>query len=338
MSLRTLFVAALAALGLGCAAWRGGGEFRDDFSSYEAGDCVPDGGRIGRWDVVSTGFGCVKAAGEGTRRWLHASTSRSESRSETHAVLITGPVMKAPFTLTARVNTVEQTRAGAANDWEAAWLVWGYTDRKHFYYFAAKPDGWELGKRDPAFRGGQRFLTDGKSPVFPLRTWARITITQTAEHHIIVRSGGRLVAAFTDVQRPYEAGKIGLYGEDCFARFDDVAAVSGEQELKPGDREDGGEQALDRGVRKAGASEVGARRSARERGGGQDGSDVGEAPRLDEVAGEARDGVDEDERGRYRRDRLRPLPAQEDPKRREEDPAAGPGQARQQAEAGAHPE
>lgn len=210
----------------GCAALPHRG-FKDDFSSYRSGECVPDGGKLGRWSVVSTGFGCVKADGDGRERWLAASARPSASRSETHAVLVTGPKISSPFTLSARLSTAAQTRVEAPRDWEAAWLVWDYADRKHFYYFIAKPDGWELGKRDPAFRGGQRFLADGKTPVFPLGTWATLTVSQTG-NRLRVYADGRLVTAFTDVQRPYEGGRVGLYGEDCSARFDDVSVVLGE--------------------------------------------------------------------------------------------------------------
>jgi len=260
MNLRfAVFVAALGLISGACALLGGGRGFKDDFSGYIPGDCVPDGGRIGLWTVVSTGFGCVKAAGEGEERWMHSSTSRSRLPSETHASLLTGPSVSGPFTLSAKVMTVEQNRSDAApNDWETAWLLWNYTDRDHFYYFIAKPTGWELGKRDPAFRGGQRFLIEGKEPVFPLRTWARITITQSGRR-IFVRSGGMLVTSFTDVQRPYESGRIGLYGEDCFARFDDVSVALGEEQLDAGDRQDDGKQALDRGVRQPRAAEIGAR-------------------------------------------------------------------------------
>lgn len=236
MKPRALLIPAI--LACACALAGGARNFREDFSARPTRGCVPDGGRIGPWTVESTGFGCVKTAGEAGEAWLHASAGRSASPRETHAFLITGPSLKAPFTLSARLQTVERNRAGSEpNDWETAWLVWDYADRKHFYYFVARPDGWELGKRDPAFRGGQRFLTDGKEPVFPLRTWARIKIAQNAEHRIFVYADGKLVTAFTDVQRPYEGGKIGLYGEDCFARFDDVEARSGEDELVAGDGE-----------------------------------------------------------------------------------------------------
>jgi hypothetical protein len=227
---------ALAALGGGCAF--GPRAFVDDFSSYRTGDCAPDGGRIGRWTVVSTGFGCVTAAREGGEAWLRAETMRSASPGETHSFLVTGPSLSAPFSLSARLQTVEQSRTGSApNGWESAWLVWGYADRKHFYYFIPKAGGWELGKRDPAFRGGQRYLIDGKSPAFALGKWTTIKIVQNGRRIFVYADGG-LVTAFTDVQRPYERGKVGLYGEDCAARFAAVKAASGEDQLPAGDRED----------------------------------------------------------------------------------------------------
>jgi hypothetical protein len=260
----------------------GGKGFTDDFSGYAAGDCVPDGARIGRWNVVSTGFGCVKAAGEGEERWMHASTRRSALSSETHAVLLTGPSVSAPFSFSAKVMTVEQNRTDAPpNGWEAAWLLWDYTDREHFYYFIAKPDGWELGKHDPAFRGGQRFLIEGKEPVFPLRTWSKITISQSGRR-IFVRVGSRLVTAFTDVQRPYESGRVGLYGEDCFARFADVSVALGEDELEARDQQDDGQQALDRGVRQPRAAQIGARGPADQGGDGQARQHARKSPGLGE--------------------------------------------------------
>lgn len=217
----------LACLLGGCAAVWGKSRFTDGFSQGSGGECVPDGGRVGRWTVVSTGFGCVKTDGEGGERWLHAGTSPSGSPGETHAALLTGPVFSAPFSFTVRVNTIEQTRTGAPpNDWEAAWLVWGYADRKHFYYLVVKPKGWELGKRDPAYPGGQRYLVDGRAPAFPLGTWATIRITQDEDARIEIHADGRLVTAFTDVQRPYAKGKIALYLEDSVVRFDDVSAAS----------------------------------------------------------------------------------------------------------------
>jgi len=47
-----------------------------------------------------------------------------------------------------------------------AWVVFRYIDDDHFYHLALKPSGWELGKTDPSYPGGQRFLTTGTLPQF----------------------------------------------------------------------------------------------------------------------------------------------------------------------------
>ncbi|MBI3299289.1 MAG: calcium-binding protein [Elusimicrobia bacterium] len=213
-------LAAALLCGLAACAAPAARRFRDDFSVRRPARCVRDGGRLGRWAVLSTGFGCVRQAPEG---WLEASVMPSVKSGETHAFLLTGPRAAAPFTLTARLSTVERTRAvTAANDWEAAWLVWDFADSRHFYYFVARPGGWELGKRDPAYLGGQRFLASGTDPVFPVGSWARVSVRQESDGRLIVNVDGRVVAEFLDTERPYRAGRIGLYGEDCTARFDDV--------------------------------------------------------------------------------------------------------------------
>jgi len=220
---RRALLPALILLSGGCF-WSTG-SFTDDFS-HRGGRCVPDGGRLGRWTVESTGFGCVKQAGGSRDRWLEVDPLPSERPGSTHSALVTGPSFKAPFFFSVRVATVKQLRSGSPpNGWETAWVVWGYRDRKHFYYFIPKPGGWELGKRDPAFPGGQRYLENGSSPTFPLGAWADITITQDSTNLISVSAGGRPVTAFRDEQRPYAAGKIGLYGEDCLARFKNVSAA-----------------------------------------------------------------------------------------------------------------
>ncbi|UPT74870.1 MAG: calcium-binding protein [Elusimicrobiota bacterium] len=222
--------------------------------------CATPAGDLARWKTASTGFGSVSAGGDGT---LAARTMASTRTSETHAFLSLGPKLVAPFAYEARVVTDAQNRRNAPpNDWEAAWLVWSFTDRRHFYYFVAKPTGWELGKRDPAFRGGQRFLADGKEPAFPLGKWAKIRVEQDEDSRMSVYADGKLVVTFTDVQRPYRAGRVGFYGEDCEARLADVRAASGEDQLQAGDDEDRGEEAADRRGRQASASQVRADRAA----------------------------------------------------------------------------
>lgn len=208
--------------------------FADDFSSYNAGNCLPDSTAFGPWTVVFAGFGCVKIESDGINQWLHA-VSKVPKGGNTHSALIVGPsfsshivsttTASSTFMYDVNVHTIDQTRAGsrkAPRPWEVGWVVWHYTDNDHFYYFIPKTNGWELGKRDPAYTGGQRFLATGSSPTFPIGVPYAVHITQNAANTITASVNGQLLVTFTDMERPYTAGKIGLYTEDAHVHFDDV--------------------------------------------------------------------------------------------------------------------
>lgn len=69
---------------------------------------------------------------------------------------------------------------GEPNPWEVGWLLWCFSpDPTHpydpsptsnsnfrFYALTLKPNGWEVSKQDPSYKGGQRFLksNDAKDP------------------------------------------------------------------------------------------------------------------------------------------------------------------------------
>ena len=116
------------------------------------------------------------------------------------------------------VRTLRQLRTPMANPWEVGWVLWDFTDSRHFYYVALKPNGWEIGKEDPAYRGAQRFLATGPSPRFALGGWHAVTVSQHGAH-LQVSAEGRLLASVTDRQRPYLAGRVGLYSEDAEALY-----------------------------------------------------------------------------------------------------------------------
>ncbi|MBI2787057.1 MAG: DUF4082 domain-containing protein [Elusimicrobia bacterium] len=197
--------------------------FFDDFSSYTPDVCLVDGAVFGPWTSVFNGYGCTSVRTDGGRSWLEESPFASASSSETHAALVSGLSFASPMTLSADLRTTAQLRTGSPpNPWEAAWVVWDYADNAHFYYFIPKPDGWELGKADPAYPGGQRFLTTGSSPVFPIGGAYHVKIAQR-QNVLSAFVDGVLITTFTDAQRPYTSGRISLYTEDASARFTNVA-------------------------------------------------------------------------------------------------------------------
>jgi len=151
-----------------------------------------------------------------------ASTSPGETHS---ALMLSQASFSGDFSFGASVLTDQQLRLNSApNPWETAWVVWDYTDNDHFYYFALKTNGWELGKRDPAYAGGQRFLATGSDTSFLLKTWYQVSVAQSGGT-MAVSVDGRQIVSFADAERPYASGQLGLYAEDARIYVDNVTGA-----------------------------------------------------------------------------------------------------------------
>lgn len=200
--------------------------FFEDFSSMPVGHCHPDGSTEGAWRFVYDGYGCNTFARLDGNTTLFQQPKAATAPGETHAALVLGPAVSGDLSLEVVTATSQQLRSGSApNAWEVGWLLWHYRDDRHFYYFVAKPNGWELGKADPAYPGAQRFLATGSSPTFPIGSWYRLRVTQ-AGNTIRVFANDLLLATFTDGERPYSSGWTGLYAEDAAVYFDNVAVTA----------------------------------------------------------------------------------------------------------------
>ncbi|MBC8086847.1 MAG: hypothetical protein H7Z40_06245 [Phycisphaerae bacterium] len=189
--------------------------------------CMNEGESMGVWRLRFSGYGCVGLS-SGTNGTALSMQPRSASASdETHAPLLLGPQYGDRLMLTARVQTIQQLRRnGEPNAWEVAWLVWHYQDDDHFYYFIPKPNGWELGKRDPSYPGGQRFLTTGTDQKFPVGRTYTVQITHRGNVVSVVVDGVALTS-FTDTERPYVSGRIALYSEDAEIKVHQVSVRTG---------------------------------------------------------------------------------------------------------------
>ena len=152
---------------------------------------------------------------------LTESPKVSTSPGETHATLVTSTKSFGDLDWTVRVRTVSQLRLPTPNPWEVGWALWHYTDDTHFYYVALKPNGWELGKEDPAYPGAQRYLRTGSSPTYAVGSWHTVRMRQVG-NVITAWADGVQIASFTDTERPYSTGSVGLYDEDSLTHFDDV--------------------------------------------------------------------------------------------------------------------
>jgi hypothetical protein len=194
--------------------------FSDDFESFPVGDVWAEGTMHGAWQAVFDGFGQVWIASDGSNV-LSLRPEAATSKRETHSALVTSTASFGDLDLAVRAHTVTQLRAQTPNPWEVAWVLWHYTDNTHFYYVILKPNGWELGKEDPAYPGSQRFLATGSSPTFAIGVWRNVGVRQV-ENAIAVTVDGVPLVTFTDQERPYVSGKLGLYTEDAESHYDDV--------------------------------------------------------------------------------------------------------------------
>jgi hypothetical protein len=208
--------------------------FVEDFSSMPADECLPDGSEIGAWTFVFDGYGCSGFVASNGNTMLLLQPMGSSSAGETHGALVIGPPTSGDVTLEVSTATLRQLRTGSTpNPWEVGWVLWHVVDTAHFYYFAAKPNGWELGKADPAYPGSQRFLATGSWPAFPIGPWYRVRVTHTGGT-IQVFVDDLLLTTFTDGERPYATGRLGLYSEDAEAYFDDVSVTTSDARPKRG--------------------------------------------------------------------------------------------------------
>lgn len=196
----------------------------DQFNRYAAGSAWTDGQAFGPWTVAFAGYGSVSIP---SKSLLRLSPAAPTASTETHSALV---VSKKTFTtkqlkLEARLRTTAQLRTGSApNPWETAWLIWDYQDNDHFSYLAIKTNGWELGKRDPAYPGGQRFLATGTNLATAVGQWRKVRITRTINSpgRSVLKAfyGSRQLTRFVDTEHPYRAGKIGFYTEDATIDID----------------------------------------------------------------------------------------------------------------------
>ncbi|MFD0384243.1 family 16 glycoside hydrolase [Streptomyces stramineus] len=171
----------------------------------------------GPWRSVFDGHGRNIGLHDG----LELSPQLTKVPDETHAGLIVSTAEYGAMSFRSRMRTVAQLRTPEPNPWEVPWLVWAYTDPEHFYYLTLKPNGWELGKRDPAYGGGQRFLATGAG-AYPVGEWSDVRVAQRGAR-MEVSVGGRGLVAYEDKERPYTKGSVGVYTEDARVEFRDLS-------------------------------------------------------------------------------------------------------------------
>jgi hypothetical protein len=184
------------------------------------------GASYGPWYSVYTGFGLTRVVRTpaGTRA-LSLSPRKAAKATETYAALVRTKQTWDDVDFLTRMRTVAQLRTPRANPWETGWIIWHYGGHAHFYYFVPKPNGWELGKEDPAYPGSQRYLATSGKPRFPVGNWYRVRVRQQSAT-ITIWVDGKRITTFTDRAHPYRSGAIALYTEDAAVLYGAVSVRS----------------------------------------------------------------------------------------------------------------
>jgi hypothetical protein len=193
--------------------------FYESWSEFSPGSIWTDGDLYGRWTDQWNGYGEIDVAGTGTQGSA-LSLAPLAAVPWDHSALVTTTAPLANFSASVTLTTVKQLNT-APNPWEVGWVLWGFSDNTHFYAFTAQPNGWELSKEDPAYPGDQRFLATGSTPTFPVGSTYTIEVAQEGAF-MSVWVNGKLIVSFTDQQRPYLSGSLGLYSEEATVNYGEV--------------------------------------------------------------------------------------------------------------------
>jgi hypothetical protein len=223
---RSLTALVVLVLGFGTvryvAAWAG--SLSENFDGLDAGEVWKVSTTHGAWRSVLDGNGRTSIRRDGSLT-LALHPARSVGAAQTHSALVISRAEFGDVDVRLRMKTLRQLRIPAPNSWEVGRVVWRYVDGDHFNYFIAKPGGWEIGRRDPAWRAGERLLASGIWPRFSVGLW----------HEVRIRHAGQTISATADGVRLPEVidagisgakGAVGMYCEDAECRFDDIAISS----------------------------------------------------------------------------------------------------------------
>ena len=190
--------------------------FYETWSEFSPGAIWADGNVYGRWTDQWNGYGQINVGGSGTQG-ARLSLAPLAATPWDHSALVTTTAPLADFSVSVTMTTLKQLNT-APNPWEVGWVLWGFSDNTHFYAFTPQPNGWELSKQDPAYPGDQRFLATGSTPKFPVGGTYTVAVAQQGAL-MSVWVNGQHIVSFTDQERPYLSGSLGLYCEEAAVNY-----------------------------------------------------------------------------------------------------------------------
>jgi predicted small lipoprotein YifL len=190
--------------------------FSENWTELSTAGLWGEGDVYGRWTDQWNGYGSISVVGATAGGDALALAPLAATPAD-HSALVTTSVPLTTFSAAVTLTTLQQLSA-SPNPWEVGWVLWGFSDNTHFYAFTPQPNGWELSKEDPAYAGSQRFLATGSSPKFPVGATYTVAIVQAGATMTLSVNGTQIVQ-FTDKERPYLSGNLGLYTEESLVQY-----------------------------------------------------------------------------------------------------------------------
>ena len=188
----------------------------------------------GQWRTMYNGYGVV--TGDDTQVLMFPRTVTTPD--DTAACMVHTEAWYDDVTFEVTICTEKQLRKNSApNPWEVGWVCWNFRDDTRFYSAQLKPTEWEIGKEDPLYPGAQRYFATGGDVAtganiwkFPIGVNYRMKVVVKGPTSTVYVNGAdgayRKVYSFTDRQRPYHGGRIGLYTEDARVWFHHFKVLS----------------------------------------------------------------------------------------------------------------
>lgn len=197
-----------------------------NWENYPVGSRWRDGSTHGAWLAERDGGGKTRVVPNAAMtNALQLDPKPVRGSADTQSALVLSSSNVDDVDATIEMQTIKQLRKGSSpHPWETGRILWHYTDEQHFYYFAPKTNGWELGKEDSSATGGRRVLAAGTSPAFPIGTLQKIRIVQNGS--VITIYDNRLKITSVNDTKPYESGRFGLYSQDAEADFGSLAITT----------------------------------------------------------------------------------------------------------------
>ena len=192
----------------------------ENFDGHRAGQRWVDGERHEQWRAEYDGYGRTQVTDEGGSA-LSLSPRSARDPEVTHGGLVTTTREFEDIELTTQLRTVRQLRRGRPipGRWPGCSGTTPMTTTST--PSSSSRTAGSSARRTRPIPAPSGIWPRGTSPTFPIEVAHTVRVRQVGDT-ITVWANGELLTTYTDKERPYVGGRVGLYTEDAEVTFDSV--------------------------------------------------------------------------------------------------------------------